>query len=56
MIVPNPKKRDLMDCGNWRGISMLEVAIVTENLNQRALEHASPDESGSKVGFVCEHS
>ena len=53
VIVPIPKKGDLKDCDNWRGISLLDVVgkvfarVIQERLQQLA-EEILPD---SQCGF-----
>ena len=55
LLVPIPKKGDLMICGNWRGISLLDVmgklsAKVTQGRLQVVVEDTLPD---SQCGFRC---
>ena len=53
VVVPIPKKGDLKDCDNWRGISLLDVVgkvfarVIQERLQQLA-EEILPD---SQCGF-----
>ncbi len=58
-IVPIPKKGDLMQCDNWRGISLLDVAgklfarIIKERLDVIA-EHVLPEsQCGFRKGRGC---
>ena len=58
-IVPIPKKGDLMQCDNWRGISLLDVAgklfarIIKERL-QVIAEHVLPEsQCGFRKGRGC---
>ena len=55
LLVPIPKKGDLMICGNWRGISLLDVmgklfAKVIQGRLQVVVEDTLPD---SQCGFRC---
>ena len=55
LLVPIPKKEDLMICGNWRGISLLDVmgkmfTKVIQGRLQVMVEDTLPD---SQCGFRC---
>ena len=53
MLVPVPKKGDLSCCGNWRGISLLDVVgKVVARILQDWLQHLAKEElSESQCGF-----
>ena len=59
MLVPIPKKGDLTQCDNWRGISLLDVvgklfAKVIQKRLQRVVEDALPDsQCGFRSGRGC---
>ena len=53
ILVPIPKKGDLSNCNNWRGISLLDVAgKVTARILQDRLQHVAEEElPESQCGF-----
>ena len=59
MIVPIPKKGDLSDCKNWRGISLLDVVgkvtarILPDRLQQLAEEELPESQCGFHKGRGC---
>ncbi len=59
VIVPIPKKGDLKQCDNWRGISLLHVAgkifarILQERLQQIAEKVLPESQSGFRKGRGC---
>ena len=59
VVVPIPKKGDLKDCDNWRGISLLDVVgkvfarVIQERLQQLAEEILPDSECGFWRGRGC---
>ena len=59
VIVPIPKKGDLNDCDNWRGISLLDVVgkvfshVIQERLQQLAEEILPDSQCGFRKGRGC---
>ena len=53
VIVPIPKKGDLLECDNWRGISMLEVVgkILPRVIQDRLQEIVEEEVLESQCGF-----
>lgn len=54
-LVPIPKKGDLFNCDNWRGISLLDAVVkVAARILKRGFRnwlrmHYAPDDLGGKV-------
>ena len=57
-LIPIPKKGNLSDCNNWRGISLLDVAgkIVARILQERLQMFAEQELPESQCGFRKGHS
>ena len=59
VIVPIPKKGDLKECNNWRGISLLDVAgklfarIIQERLQMIAEDILPESQCGFRGGRGC---
>ena len=53
VIVAIPKKGDLMECNNWRGISLLDIVgkVFARILHQRLQKVADDDLAESQCGF-----
>ena len=53
ILVPIPKKGDLSNCDNWRGISLLDVVgkVVAGILQERLQKLAEDDLPKSRCGF-----
>ena len=54
--MPIPKKGDLSNCDNWRGISLLDVVgkvIVQDRLQQLAEEELPESQCGFRKGRGC---
>ena len=59
ILIPIPKRGDLSQCGNWRGISLLEVVgkvmarILQERLQQVAEDELPESQCGFRKGRGC---
>ena len=59
VIVPIPKKGDLRECDNWRGISLLDVAgkvfarVIQERLQVIANDILPESQCGFRKGRGC---
>ena len=59
VIVPIPKKGDLRSCGNWRGISLLDVAgklfarLIQDRLQSLAMDVLPDSQCGFRSGRGC---
>ena len=53
VLIPFPKKGDLSDCDNWRGISLLEVVgkVVARVIQGRPQKLAEDELPESQCGF-----
>ena len=59
VIVPIPKKGDILECDNWRGISMLEVVgkilarVIQDRLQEVVEEEVLESQCGFRKGRGC---
>ena len=59
VLIPIPKKGDLSNCDNWRGISLLDVVgkvvarILQDRLQQLAEEELPESQCGFRKGRGC---
>ena len=59
IIVPLPKKGDLSDCNNWRGITLLSVpgkvfaSIILSRLRRSVETYLQPEQAGFRPGRSC---
>ena len=59
VLVPLPKKGDLSNCNNWRGIALLDVAgkaiarILQERLQELAAEELPESQCSFRKGRGC---
>ena len=59
ILVPIPKKGDLTNCDNWRGICLLDIIgkvvarILQERLQNLAMEELSESQCGFRKGRSC---